>query len=348
MAIIFWSLVLAGCHSPAQMTPFEAASGKPLTVTTPVVFPAPGYSSTSVTGIALSCATAGAVIHYTYDGEAPSSGINPSTFTFNKNTNLTAWATKEGFPDSSSVTFSYQIGVAPIEVYYHNNLTNSDSLLPNTSMVTVGQAGYLWLKATAASLDTSTTTPKNSVATTIYYNYKTDLVTPVSTAVSDCAQWTQGDTTALVLADGKTIHLKAFGAKGGMNDSIITERTVYAHFVGGVGTSVTGPVVVSILPSRNPDYTNPNRFIRNSTDMDSTDEMVFTVNVTLAGTPVTAGIAYQWLVNGVDPSLLASGSTTGSSLTLDLPAGYFNLTCVVTYQGYNYSPDTSYTFWMVN
>lgn len=120
--LLFWGLIWAlgaeSCHSPAQMTPFEAASGKPLQVESPVPNLDPSVHYGTPQDVVFSSSTQGAMITYTVDGTTPTpaSPLFDTKVSLTKNITIKAQAFKSGFPDSPIFAADYKIGTPQPQV----------------------------------------------------------------------------------------------------------------------------------------------------------------------------------------------------------------------------------------
>lgn len=311
LLVIFFSWGLVSCHSPASMSAFEAASGKPLQVVIPTTSPAPGFYPTTQT-VSLSSTTAGAQIRYTLDGSSPTAGLlYTGAFSIAVNQTLRAQAFKSGFPDSTELSGYYQIGAASpsFQVTVTDLSGVSKSVNPGTSYTANNDMTNVQILYISQS--------GGNDGQSIYYT--TDGSDPTDSANAQRHLYTLG-TNLGPLTSGQTLGLRAYAAVGGWNPSPEVHTTLAVVYT-DTRTGVTGTPLVLTLSG--------------STTVSLSSGGTFTVTAKDYSGNVVTPSSIQWYLN----SLAVSGGT-GASLTIDsetevgsslvtLAAGVYTLTCVV-------------------
>lgn len=130
-------------------------------VATPTFSPDPSVIYTSAQEVTISCATEGAMIHYTYNGGSEQTGTSPITLNVNSTATIVAWATLTDYDDSDVATATYTINLTPTMTVAPTELTfgtlAGDQLTVTTSNLTAG------VNATVLNTDYSTNTDKWTV-----------------------------------------------------------------------------------------------------------------------------------------------------------------------------------------
>ena len=164
----------------------------PQTVATPTFTPEAG-TYTEAQNVTISCATEGAVIHYTTDGSTPtaSSTAYNSAITVSETTTVKAIAVKDGMTDSAVASATYMINIPPQTVA-------TPAFSPEAGTYTEAQNVTISCATEGAVI-----------------HYTTDGSTPTASSTAYSSAITAGETTTV----------KAIAVKDGMTDSAVASAT---------------------------------------------------------------------------------------------------------------------------
>lgn len=306
---------LFSCHSPASMSAYAAASGKPTQVSAPVASPAPGFSSTTQT-VVLSSATSGVSIYYTLDGSSPASGtLYTGSFAVSTNSTLRAQAFKSGFPDSAELDGYYQIGAATPTFQITTTDANGTVQTLNPGSAYTSANDITSIKILYNTLSTNSENP-----TIIYTTGGLDPTVGTNYRLS----YTFGDSVG-TLINGQSLVVKAYAHVPNWTDSPIATTTLSVVYTTTHVPVADTPVTLAIVGASGFNLSSGATYTLTATDYDGN-----TVIPT----------HYQWYLNSITVG-------TGSSLTIDsstlvngdvsLAAGQYTLSCVAVCNGSTYS-----------
>lgn len=329
-----------GCHSPATMSAFEAASGKPLQVSAPTSLPAPGFfSSPSVLGtVTLSTGTVGGEIHYTLDGTTPTaiSPLYTAPLNLNLTTTLKAVALKSGFPDSPVATGTYFIGAqAPKIAVITYDSTGKKQIIPVTDSYTsafdIESVGQYYTPISGETYSNLT----------FHYGYTTNGTVPVINSTATATDlmadgvsflsgvYTSSTSTSLLSLTGNNAQADIinYASYSGWSDSAPTSTHLQVHYIGNLVVNSGEPVTLNLTVVGN-----------------SGNDPVVSAVPYVGSTQIAYNALSQvaWCVNGTKV-VAYNGSPSSSSYLFHIknytayPAGTYNITCQVQAASGTYS-----------
>ena len=155
---------------------------------TPTFSPAAG-TYTGAQSVTISCATAGASIHYTMDGSIPTtaSTLYASPINVSASVTIKAIAAKSGMTDSAVATAAYVINAAPVEAPVFNPPGGNYSTIQNVTITTATSGAVIHYTVdnstpTAASATYSSPVPVAATLTLKAIASKGGMDSPVTTA----------------------------------------------------------------------------------------------------------------------------------------------------------------------
>ncbi len=164
-----------------------SASGSTPTCATPTFSPAAG-TYTQAQSVSISCATEGATVYYTTNGQDPttSSTVYSGAINVSSNTTIKAMAAKSGFDNSAVASATYNF-VTPMTIAEVRAQQTDDVITTGTVTSCVGNTGYIQ-DATAAICvyGTSLTVGDNIcvVGSLTNYNGLLEIINPQVTVIS--------------------------------------------------------------------------------------------------------------------------------------------------------------------
>ncbi len=213
---------------PANAVTLTATYEDMDTVATPTFSPAGGtYDSTQ--SVTISCATDGATIHYTTDGNDPtaSSSVYSGAITVSETTTIRAIAVKDGMTDSSVASATYTISTAPTTYAVTvNNGTGSGNYAAGASVTITavaptggkrfkewtGADGLTFTSGTETSSTATFTMPANEVTLTATYEDMETVATPTFNPAGGAYTAAQSVTISCA-TNGAAIHYTTDGSE---------------------------------------------------------------------------------------------------------------------------------------